>query len=157
MDADDWELQVGEETATGLGAGPARSESDTKMQLDSALGDGKKPAVAKPLNGTISTPCRFGLSCTNKFCKFTHPVDAPCRYGVRCFKGEFGTTSRRFSCKRDLNQGIFDRGLPLLPSTWPQSQLDLPPEPPQEQIHQFQPIRSSLSSRSAYQPAEVCG
>ncbi len=88
MDAehDDWDVQVGEGTSSGLGT-TSKSDTEAPMQLDTALGDAKKPTSVKPLNGTIATPCRFGLGCTNKFCKFSHPIDAPCRYGSRCFKG----------------------------------------------------------------------
>lgn len=86
MDAehDEWDVKVGEGTAFGLGN--AKSESEVRMQLDNPLGDSKKPVATKPLNGTIATPCRFGSGCTNKFCKFTHPIDTPCRFGSRCFK-----------------------------------------------------------------------
>ncbi len=90
-DHDDWDVQVGETTAaSGLSTTPARSESDIKASLDQPLGDsnGKKQAISHPLNGTIRTPCRFGLACTNKMCKFTHPIDTPCRFGTSCFKGE---------------------------------------------------------------------
>lgn len=87
MDAehDDWDVQVGEGTSSGLGT-TSKPDTEAPMQLDTALGDAKKPTSVKPLNGTIATPCRFGLGCTNKFCKFSHPIDAPCRYGSRCFK-----------------------------------------------------------------------
>lgn len=60
-----------------------------KSALDLPLGSTgpAKPLPAKPLNGTVPVPCKFGAGCTNPKCKFIHDNRKPCNFGVKCFKG----------------------------------------------------------------------
>jgi nuclear polyadenylated RNA-binding protein NAB2 len=144
MDAehDEWDVKVGEGTASGLGN--AKSESEVRMQLDNPLGDSKKPVATKPLNGTIATPCRFGSGCTNKFCKFTHPIDTPCRFGSRCFKGKL--VGHTLSIQTRLTLSGTRRGLPILTSTGPQNCVRVPTVSSPKQVGVLQPDRAFIQA-----------